>query len=407
MTSPGDLARFSSKQRALIEAISFSDNAIVAAQGAVRSGKTHGAIFGFLTWSQAEFDDHWFIIAGQSLASVRRNVLRPLISLLVRLRVPYVWQEQKSELTVGKLTYLFVGANTERAQDRIQGLTAAGAFLDEAVLLPRSFIMQVIARLTFANSKLLCTYNPDSPWHWFKKEVVDALHPQVIKFGLNDNPVLAEETKARYRRMFSGVFYERFVLGEWAAAEGAIYPHFKVVASAGDERPIFVDWAIDYGLASVHAGLKIAGYADGRCVVTDEYYRDARTAGQISDDLFLTELVHRFETPVDRVWCDPAAASIKLHLRAGKLPVRDANNDVLEGIKATSVRLTNGALTVSEKCTNLIAELRGYRWDSKKQDDGIDAPVKSNDHACDALRYFVMARMALYSGKISQKPKGF
>ena len=404
------LARFSPKQRYFLQVMMTAAEAIVCAQGAIRSGKTHASIFGFLVWALSLFADCNFIIAGQSLASVGRNVRRPMIGMLIRMGIPYIWREQKAELVIGKAVFLFVGAHSEQAQDRIQGMTVAGALLDESVLLPKSFIMQVLARLTFDGSKLFCTYNPDSPHHWFKKEIVDGMLPAVVKFGLQDNPVLSEEAKQRYRTMFTGVFYERFVLGNWAAAEGAIFPDFNTFHAADlpGTSPSYVDVTLDYASASVTAGLLVASFADIDYVI-GEYYHDARTQGALTDRQIVDNLKAELfnEQPPNRFWVDPAAASIKVILRRDNLPVRDANNNVLSGIRCVSTQFAAKKLFISDACPNLISELGGYRWDAKKQEDGDDAPVKVNDHGCDALRYYIYSRRGRMVGKVQPKPKGY
>lgn len=399
--------KFSDKQIALMSEVN-GENPLILAQGAVRSGKTFSGVEAFLIWSQTEFPDKQFLISGQTFASARRNVLSEMFRLLGWLRIPYRWNKVDAELKVGRATYIVVGANNEASQDRIQGLTLAGAFLDEAVLQPKSFFYQVLARLTFDESKLWCTYNPDSPGHWFKKEVHDGMSPAIYKFGLDDNPSLGERTKERYKEMFSGVFYQRYVLGEWAAAEGIIYPTFVVDFPAESEgRVVTRDISVDYATSSVFSATVYEQYESGVSYAVREDYYDARKQPALTDELLIERTKKLAQGDhIDAIIVDPSAASFKVLGRKHKLPIRDADNDVLPGIRTTGAALAHGRLRITRACKEKLREIEEYRWDPDKQEIGIDKPLKENDHSMDDMRYYAMHRLQQNFRQATAKPAG-
>ena len=391
---------FSAKQRALILAPQPGGEAagrdLLLIDGAIRSGKTIACICAFVLWS-ARFSGENFILAGKTLGSLRRNVLLPMLRILTAFDVAYAYHQTEHRLRFAGNTYYLFGADNERAQERLQGLTAAGALADEAALFPRGFVEQMIGRCSVEGAKVLMNCNPAGPQHYLKTEYIDKAKEKGVyrlHFTLEDNPSLSPSVRARYERMFSGVFYRRFVLGEWAQAEGLIYDMFAeqrhVVATLPDRYSDFVV-SCDYGTQNATVFL-LWGNADGVWYALREYYYSGRDSdAQKTDGQYLRDLLDFVEgTRVSRVVVDPSAASfIALLRQATPLCVLKARNDVLGGIRAVGRALEEDRLRFSDTLTQTLREFGSYRWDTRAVQAGEDRPVKEDDHAMDAVRYFV------------------
>jgi PBSX family phage terminase large subunit len=303
--------------------------------------------------------------------------------------------------------YLF-GGKDEGSQDLIQGITLAGILFDEVALMPESFVNQGIARCSVTDSKLWFNCNPDSPYHFVKTEIIDKAKEKRLlhlHFLLDDNLSLDEKIKAKYRRDYSGVFYKRYILGLWVMAEGAIYDMFDEDKNTFTELPIDTEHriyrryvAIDYGTTNPCVYLEILDDLQGNYLVTRERYWDSKKEGRQKDDAEHADDLDKF---VDRdslrsIIIDPSAASFKIAIRKKGLRTTDADNDVLDGIRLVSTLLAQGRLKVSKSCINTRKEFAAYVWNDKRTEKGIEEPVKQNDHAMDALRYFVQTIVGGY-----------
>ena len=205
----------------------------IICDGAVRSGKTLSMSLGFMLWASGNFNYSAFALCGKTITSLRRNVVTPIVPLLKdfgfgineRVSGNYI------DLTfLGQTNrfYLF-GGKDEGSASLIQGMTLSGVFFDEVALMPRSFVEQAVARCSVIGSKMWFNCNPDNPSHWFYNEWIKKAEEKralYLHFTMDDNPSLTQELKNRYKRLYSGTFYDRFVLGKWTASEGVIYPMF-------------------------------------------------------------------------------------------------------------------------------------------------------------------------------------
>jgi PBSX family phage terminase large subunit len=304
--------------------------------------------------------------------------------------------------------YLF-GGSDERSQDLVQGITAAGVLFDEVALMPMSFVNQAVGRCSVDGSKYWFNCNPDHPKHWFKVEWLDKLlanrkdddppekqYKNLVytHFTMDDNPSLTQRIKDRYRAMHSGVFFRRFILGLWCAADGLIYDSFdeeihtytELKQSVNEVRRYI---AVDYGTTNPMSFLEILDDGDEARVESEYFYSSKEHGRQKTDAQYADDFVKFAGTPDSVVWVvlDPSAASFKTELRNRGYRVKDADNDVRNGISKTSTMFALGKLLINKKCRYLINELLGYIWDEKAAMRGEEAPVKANDHACDALRY--------------------
>lgn len=407
---PNPIKAFSAKQRQAIlwwKQPKSKDLQAIICHGAVRSGKTLCLSLGFILWAFAHFSDTPFAICGKTITSVKRNVVEPLIPMLADLgfSCKQKLSANRLELTIAGRTnrfYLF-GGKDEGSAGLIQGMTLAGVLLDEAVLMPRSFVEQALARCSLPGSRFWFNCNPQHPGHWFYKEwILKAKEKStlVLHFTLEDNPGISQAIKARYRSLYSGIFYQRFVEGLWVASSGLVYPMFSKERHVftEDKLPDFQRYYIscDYGTVNP-ASFGLWGEDHGKWYRIKEYYHDSRATGILRTDeehcRSLLELCGSL--PIDGVICDPSAASFMEALRrlsAGRFPIIPAKNDVLSGIRRVASMLQEGRLLFSQSCSATFREFELYSWEENAP---ADHPKKEFDHAMDDIRYLVNTVAAL------------
>ena len=376
----------------------------IICDGAVRSGKTLCMSLSFVSWAFYRFRDTAFALCGKTVASLRRNVLTPLTEQLTALGFTCTFKISRSELTVRRdgrenRFYLF-GGRDESSAALIQGMTLAGVFFDEVALMPQSFVQQATARCSVSGAKFWFNCNPDNPHHWFYEEWILPEKRQekrilYLHFTMDDNLSLTEEVKARYRTMYAGVFYARYILGEWKVAEGLIYDMFDerrhcIPLPPDNELQGSAYISVDYGTLNPTVFLMWRKY-HGKWLCAKEYYYSGReNHRQKTDAEYADDLVQFLgNTPYTCVVVDPSAASFITELQRRGLKVLKADNAVLDGIRTVCTLLQRADLLFSKDCTRTIAEFYAYRWYDKAAQAGRDEPVKQDDHAMDAMRYFV------------------
>lgn len=375
----------------------YSGYDAVICDGAVRSGKTLSMSLGFVLWASASFDGGAFAICGKTVTSLRRNVITPLLPMLRDYGFTCIEKVSRSYIDLTFLGhtnrfYLF-GGRDEGSAALIQGMTLSGVFLDEAALMPRSFVEQALARCSVSGSKMWFNCNPDNPAHWFYTEWIkkaEEKHALYIHFTMDDNPSLSDALKQRYKRLYSGAFYDRFVLGKWTASQGVVYPMFsekKHVYSGDVECERFVI-SCDYGTVNP-SSFGLWGLSGGVWYRLSEYYYASKREGVSRTDEEHYAALERLAggREISRVIVDPSAASfIECIRRHGRFRVVKADNDVITGIRNVSTALSENRLRFHESCRDIIREFHLYSWNEKT---GTDAPIKENDHAMDDMRYFV------------------
>ena len=348
----------------------------VICDGAVRSGKTLCMGLAFFLWATACFDGMAFGLCGKTITALRRNLLREVLPTLGALG--FQWREQASQnrLTVrlgGKEnTFYLFGGRDEGSAALIQGITLAGVLLDEAALMPRSFVEQACARCSVPGSRMWFSCNPEHPEHWFYKEWIlkaEERRALYLHFTMEDNPALTPQVRERYARSFSGAFYRRFVLGEWVAAQGRVYDFFdeswaRPVPVGGMER-----WCIscDYGTVNP-TSLGLWGLRGGVWYRVSESYYDARAEGRQRTDGEHADALERLAggRPIWKVVADPSAASFIETLRRRGWRVEKADNDVLAGIRTTAELLRRGRLVICQGCADASREFDPLTcWDEK------------------------------------------
>ena len=400
----------------------------IIADGAIRSGKTVSMSLSFAMWAMSTFNGQNFAMCGKTIGSFRRNVLFWL-KLMLKSRGYSVTDRRADNLIIIRKgdaeNYFYIfGGKDERSQDLIQGITLAGVFFDEVALMPESFVNQATGRCSVEGSKFWFNCNPDGPYHWFKvnwidkstgylgKEQVEQIRKKAaeegkdpglkeilyLHFTMDDNLSLSEAIKARYRSMYIGVFFKRYILGLWAAAEGVIYDMFdpeKHVKNIKEFFQILVNGnryvSCDYGTQNATVFLLWNKGIDGKWYCIREYYYSGRDKGKQKTDAEYADDLKKWldGTRIKAMIVDPSAASFIAELRKRGYKVIKANNDVLDGIRLVGMLLNLEMLIFSSSCTETIKEFASYIWDEKAAEQGEDKPVKQHDHGCDAVRYFV------------------
>jgi PBSX family phage terminase large subunit len=387
-------------------------------EGSVRSGKTVASLH---AWSEFVLTSPPGNLAmiGRTERTLKHNIIDVLVDMYGRREARLVAGSGEFWLH-GRRVYTY-GANDEAARTKIQGLTLMGAYCDETTNLPESFYKMLLNRLSLPGARLFATMNPDSPAHWMKTAYLDhartwltgdgQLKAQAsdvdaarFSFRLYDNETLPEKFIADLEAENTGLWRRRYVLGEWVAAEGAVYDMWddtRHVLAAEKLPPLarLLSVGIDYGTNHPTRGYLLGVSAEDRprLVVADEWAPPKMTDAGYSADY------RKWIAGRQPEWLcvDPAAASLKLQLFSdGHGNVMDANNAVLDGIRTVSSLLATDCLVVSDACRQLIAEVPGYSWDDKATLRGLDAPIKANDDCCDALRYAVASTRALWGNLV-------
>jgi len=368
---------------------------MIIAEGAIRSGKTVAMIDSFITWSLETHRNQSFIIAGKTAGALKRNVLKPLFAILAHKQIAYRYNRSENFIRIGSNTYYCFGASTEASQDVVQGLTAAGCYADEVALMPKSFVDQMIGRCSVEGRRFFMNCNPEGPFHWFKEEFIDNAETKrayVLHFDMDDNLTLSERIKEGYRRMFTGVFYKRYILGLWAQAEGVIYDMFSdekhiVKTINRDYQEYYV--SVDYGTQNPTT-FGLWGRVGKTWFKVKEYHYDGRKEGKQKTAVQYSKDLREFCDGLNPyIIVDPSATAFIAQLEEDGFFILRGVNDVLEGIINVGIALHSGFVKFNDICKNTFKEFNSYVWDEKALKRGEDKPTKLNDHHMDADRYFI------------------
>lgn len=407
-------------------------------EGAVRSGKTVGSIYRWLKYVRQAPPGNLMMV-GKTQRTLKQNVIDPIIDMVGEKRAHY--REGAGEFDLFGRTIYTRGAPDERSPATIQGVTLLGAYCDELSTYPESFFDMLGTRLSAPGAKLFATCNPASKNHWlYKKHLTraslhidqkgrlhraegdDRLNMNRFSFTIADNPYLDADFVEELKRMYTGLFYRRYILGEWVLAEGAIFDTFDPEPGGQHvvtELPLIVRWislGIDYGTTNPFHAVMIGLGADGRLYVVRDWRYDSRKQHRKLSDVEYSQRMRGWlktiphpgmggMTGVRPEWTvvDPSAASFVQQLYRDGLTPRLADNEVLPGIMTLSSLFALGLLCIHESCVDLIDELSGYAWDDDETEKGLDVPLKINDHGPDGLRYGVHTTRSLWLPRLAMK----
>lgn len=388
-------------------------------EGSVSSGKTWISLVLWAFWVATMPKNKQYLMCGKSLKTLKRNCLVLLEELVGSANFKYSLSSKEGRL-FGRVIEL-EGANDAKAETKIRGMTLQGAYCDELTLFPQGVFEMLTTRLRLPKAKLIATTNPDKPTHWLKVNYMDRkdeLSFFSMKFLVDDNTTLDPEYVENLKRENTGVFYERFIKGNWVAAEGAIYKDFadapkKYVLDALPDDISFCTLGMDFGgNGSAHA-IICTGYSRGlqKIVVVDEYYRkEVISPLQLERDT--VDFVRRCKSKyrISDMYCDSAEQvlikGIKGALAREKIPLNVHNarkGAIIDRIRFTCLMMAAGRFFVAKNCTHLIEAFSNAVWDGKKLDDTRLDDGSVNIDSLDAFEYSVEPRMneilRLYFGR--------
>ena len=389
--------------------------------GAIRSGKTFASLIAFLIAVVTAPSNGLIVIAGRTLDTIGRNVMEPLtndgvIGVMVGKHIR--WTAGATTCVILGRTVHLIGANDRQAEGKIRGSTVCLAYVDEATLLPYDFFRQMLGRMSVKGARLFATTNPDNPAHWLRKEYIlrqGDLNLRHWQFHLDDNFTLDPDYVRDLKSEYTGLWYKRFILGNWVQSEGAVYEMWDEDTMVVDVLPMMTKWlavGIDYGTTNPFAALTLGLGADKRLYLTREWRWDSKLQKRQLTDVEYSRRLRDFLTqhPVpgstikgirpDWVVLDPSAASFKVQLYEDGLLARLADNEVKPGINTVGSLLRTDRLKVHRSCEGWLEEIPGYSWDIKASDKGTDAPVKTNDHSLDGGRYAIHTTRPIWNGSL-------
>lgn len=394
-----------------INSILESDARVNLWEGAVRSSKTICSLVRWLEYIRTGPPGP-LIMVGRTERTLRRNVISVMQGMLGHLMD---YHQGAGEVYIGGRTIYLAGANDERAQEKIRGLTVAGAYGDELSLWPESMYTVLLSRMSVDRAKGFFTTNPDSPYHWLKVKYIDRAHLLNMKtfhFRIEDNLTLSQDYIESLKKEYTGVWYQRFIEGRWVMAEGMIYdmydPLLHVTKTLPEMKRYWV--GVDYGTSNATVFLLVGLGNDNKLYVVDEYRHEAGEGLERSktDAQYAMDFVNWLgDRRPEWIFIDPSAKSFRLELwnmrrqYPALFRVAPANNEVLDGIRRTASLLNARKLLIHENAKGLQKELSSYVWDEKAQERGEDKPLKLNDHGPDALRYVVNGITKIYNSIIA------
>lgn len=388
-------------------------------EGAVRSSKTVSSTIKWLDYVR-NGPSGALLMTGKTERTLKRNIIDPIQEMVGARRC--VYKIGSGELDLFGRTIYTAGANDERAADKIKGMTLAGAYCDEVTTYPQSYFAMLGTRLSVEGAQWFGTTNPEGPAHWLRKEYIakaalhltrtgavvhspdaEAADLNVFSFQLDDNPHLPPDYVAALKREYVGLFYRRYILGEWCMAEGAVYEMWDEQRHVVDTLPPIARWlavGVDHGTVNPLSAILLGLGTDGVLYAASEWRHDSRTAHhQMTDVEYSREIrawLQQQGVRPEFVVVDPSAASFIEQLHRDGITPYGADNAVLDGIRTTGSLLATDKLKVHRSCAGLIEEIPGYSWDDKAAKAGDDKPLKQADHSCDALRYALRTTEALW-----------
>lgn len=406
--------------RQQIRSIAESEARMNIWHGSIRSGKTIASLIAFLCAVATAPRVGLIVISGRTLDTIGRNVMEPLTEpgLFAPIKSAIHWTPgAKTAVIFGRIVHL-VGANDRVAEGKIRGATVALVYLDEATLVPRDFFRQLLGRMSVKGARMFATTNPDNPSHWLKKEFINRqseLNLRHWKFGIDDNPSLDEDYVHDLKSEYTGLWYKRFILGDWVQSEGAVYEQWDESRHVVDTLPPITKWlavGIDYGTTNPFSALSLGLGSDKRLYFTSEWRYDSKISKRQLTDVEYSKRVREWtrQHPIpgsnlrgihpDWWVVDPSAASFRIQLYEDGISARLADNEVISGVRTVSSLLSTDRLKVHRSCAGFIQEAPAYAWNSNKSEAGDDVVMKVDDHSLDAGRYAIYTTRALWNGQL-------
>lgn len=375
--------------------------------GSVRSGKTYISAMKFSLFVVAVAPkEQEFLFVGKTLTTLKRNVLNLILSFVGRNNFRYSIAKKEGVLFGHKIH--LEGANDETSEQKIRGMTLAGAYCDEITLYPQSFVQMLLSRLSVPNAKLYATCNPDSPSHFIKTEYIDneELNKSVWNFLLTDNTFLPKEYVESITKEYSGVFYNRFILGQWVRAEGVIYTLFADDPSAfllpvdqSYDDIIKINIGVDFGGSRSATSFVCTGFTRGLrnvIILESERHPEELTPDGLNDIFveFAEKCLNKYGKPID-VYADSSEQVLIRGIRTAalkkrlKVMVHNARKmPIIERILIVNKLIGLGRFWVNRHCVDVTKALQDAVWDENKDNERLD-DFSSDIDTLDAMEYSI------------------
>ncbi len=372
-------------------------------EGSVRSGKTWISLVLWAFWVASMPEEGNYIMVAKTLTSLKRNVLELLETLVGKSNFTYSVSKKEGTL-FGRKIFL-EGASDSRSESKIRGMSLSGAYCDEITLVNEDFFAMLLSRLSCENAKLIATTNPDSPFHWLKKKYLDrakSLDLLSVKFLIDDNPFLPADYVRNLKSEYTGVFYDRYILGLWRAAEGLVYPEFagrKNIIPCPKDKIVFATIGVDFGGNSSAHSFVCTGFTENfeKVVVLSELYIKQKISPSELEEYFIG-----FATDCKKKWnvweayCDSAETTLIRGLENAvlkadiALDVRHAaKGRITERIRLCNLLISKKRFYVCKSCTHLIEAMSSAVWDKSKQEDVRLDNGSTNIDSLDAMEYSI------------------
>ncbi|WP_432077821.1 PBSX family phage terminase large subunit [Streptomyces sp. YPW6] len=405
--------------RKQIRSVAESTTKISCWEGAIRSGKTIASLLKWLIFVANAPSTGELVMIGKTSQTIHRNLFLPMQDPALFGEIAHHIHYTPGAPTariLGRVVHV-IGANDAKSEPKIRGMTVCGAYVDEVTLVPQIFFEQLYGRMSVHGAQLFCTTNPDNPAHWFMRDWLAHVGKKPVRrfsFTIDDNPFLDPEYVADMKASHEGLFYRRFILGEWVAAEGAIYDSWDrerhivtTLPREGIHR--WISLGVDYGTSNPFHAVLLGLGRDRRLYAAAEWRYEARQTKKQLTDAEYSQRMRAWLTDVPGigpvrpqfVTVDPSAASFSAQLRRDRMTPTAAKNDVMDGIRTVSSLLASNRLLVHASCKDLITEIGGYSWDDKAALRGEERPIKVADHGVDALRYAIFTTRALWQRQLA------
>ncbi len=369
----------------------------------MRSGKTWVSIVLWILWLSTMPKDGNYIMVGRTLTSLKRNILDLVVEIAGKDNFSYSLAKKEGRL-LGRTVFL-EGSGDCRSEGKIRGMSLSGAYVDEITLINEDFFAMLLSRLSCENAKLIATTNPDSPFHWLNRKYLsrgDSLDLFTMKFLIDDNPFLPADYVENLKKEYTGVFYDRYILGLWRAAEGLVYPQLptlfkEIVTDRVTDKIVFAAIGVDFGgNASAHSFV-CTGYTENfeKAVVLDEFYIKEKISPTQLEDFFVDFVLKNLRKyRIYDIYCDSAETTLIEGLGAAaakhRLPVdlrRAQKGRITERIRLTNLLISSGRFQILSHCRHLISAMEEAIWDKSKQEDVRLDNGSSNIDSLDAMEY--------------------
>lgn len=352
-------------------------------EGSVRSGKTWVSLVLWAFWVASSPKDKIYMMVGKTITTLKRNCLYPLQELVGEKNFTFSTSAKEASLFGRKV--LLEGASDKRSEGKIRGVTLMGAYCDELTLFDEEFFIMLLSRASDPGAKIIATTNPDSPHHWLCKKYLSRndLDLLSVKFLLDDNIFLDRDYIENLKKEYTGVFYNRFILGIWVVAEGAIYKEFSehkdefYIQNPKLPRLKYINIGVDFGGNKSNHAITATAFNDSMEEIFVLKAKSTPAVGVTVDEVVqgiisFADKIKQDYGFVDGIYCDSAEQAIINQLKSkSPYPVLNSiKNPIIDRIRCENMLISSRRLhIIKAECADLIDGLETAVWDDKQLKD--------------------------------------